>query len=261
MTTAHDSCITEEHAFLLSCSRCAVIPTKSSTLINRALRVEQPRRAGGGGVRRGHPCGDPERRRIFRGRGFVHVVGYNALIAGHRDGGRDDDKAGQAQHDDHVQVQRDDLRVHRQPSTGRADPGAQVQQLAGQVRADGHPVGAARNAAGGGDVRPGCQRRAVGVREGEVHGRGRGEAQDDPVQFEGHGKGKDASHRKETIDWFDVNPNAEREMYDAKEKTKGTPRSIITAAYGAQGSGGAPGEGPLNMGDFGLLFNFVIYSF
>ena len=33
------------------------------------------------------------------------------------------------------------------------------------------------------------------------------------------------------------------------KKTKETSRSIITAAYGAQGSGGAPGEGPLIMGN------------
>merc|ERR1711997_1167929 len=50
---------------------------------------------------------------------------------------------------------------------------------------------------------------------------------------------------KETIDWVDANPNAEREEYDAKKKEiEDIWRPIITAAYGAQGGGGAPGGMP-----------------
>merc|ERR1711863_71655 len=59
---------------------------------------------------------------------------------------------------------------------------------------------------------------------------------------------------KETIDWVDANPNAEREEYEAKKKEiEEIWRPIITAAYGAQGGGGAPGgmPGMPNMGNFG----------
>merc|ERR1712241_940679 len=70
---------------------------------------------------------------------------------------------------------------------------------------------------------------------------------------------------KETIDWVDANPNAEREEYEAKKKEiEDIWRPIITAAYGgAQGGGGMPGMpgmggmpgggmgGMPNMGDFG----------
>merc|ERR1712045_913430 len=71
---------------------------------------------------------------------------------------------------------------------------------------------------------------------------------------------------KETIDWVDANPNAEREEYDAKKKEiEDIWRPIITAAYGAGGgqggpmpgmggAGGMPGGGMggmPNMGDFG----------
>merc|ERR1712156_967575 len=65
---------------------------------------------------------------------------------------------------------------------------------------------------------------------------------------------------KETIDWVDANPNAEREEYEAKKKEiEDIWRPIITAAYGgAQGGGGMPGMGGMgrmggmpNMGDFG----------
>merc|ERR1719245_1280711 len=60
---------------------------------------------------------------------------------------------------------------------------------------------------------------------------------------------------KETIDWVDANPNAEREEYDAKKKEiEEVWRPIITAAYGQQGgaAGGMPGMGGMpNMGDFG----------
>merc|ERR1719397_148900 len=71
---------------------------------------------------------------------------------------------------------------------------------------------------------------------------------------------------KETIDWVDANPNAEREEYEAKKKEiEDIWRPIITAAYGgAQGGGGGiPGMGGMggmpgggmggmpNMGDFG----------
>jgi len=72
---------------------------------------------------------------------------------------------------------------------------------------------------------------------------------------------------KETIDWVDANPNAEREEYEAKKKEiEEIWRPIITAAYGgAQGAGGMPGGipgmggmggmpgggGMPNMGDFG----------
>merc|ERR1712173_482813 len=51
---------------------------------------------------------------------------------------------------------------------------------------------------------------------------------------------------KETIDWVDANPNAEREEYEAKRKEiEDVWRPIITAAYGAQGGapGGMPGMG------------------
>merc|ERR1712176_590214 len=52
---------------------------------------------------------------------------------------------------------------------------------------------------------------------------------------------------KETIDWVDANPNAEREEYDAKKKEiEEVWRPIITAAYGAQGGGG----GMPDMGNF-----------
>merc|ERR1712053_10078 len=46
---------------------------------------------------------------------------------------------------------------------------------------------------------------------------------------------------KETIDWVDANPNAEREEYEAKKKEiEDIWRPIITAAYGgAQGGGNA----------------------
>ena len=67
---------------------------------------------------------------------------------------------------------------------------------------------------------------------------------------------------KETIDWVDANPNAERDEYEAKKKEiEDIWRPIITAAYGgAQGQGGMPGMGGMpgggmggmpNMGDFG----------
>merc|ERR1711920_73563 len=45
---------------------------------------------------------------------------------------------------------------------------------------------------------------------------------------------------KETIDWVDANPNAEREEYESKRKEiEEVWRPIITAAYGS--AGGAPG--------------------
>jgi len=70
---------------------------------------------------------------------------------------------------------------------------------------------------------------------------------------------------KETIDWVDANPNAEKDEYEAKKKEiEDLWRPIITAAYGgAQGGGGMPGMGGMggmpgggmggmpNMGDFG----------
>merc|ERR1712228_453991 len=57
---------------------------------------------------------------------------------------------------------------------------------------------------------------------------------------------------KETIDWVDANPNAEREEYEAKKKEiEDIWRPIITAAYGgAQGGGGMPGGMP-GMGGMG----------
>merc|ERR1712154_695052 len=51
---------------------------------------------------------------------------------------------------------------------------------------------------------------------------------------------------KETIDWVDANPNAEREEYESKKKEiEEIWRPIITAAYRAQGGapGGMPGMG------------------
>merc|ERR1712115_263040 len=66
---------------------------------------------------------------------------------------------------------------------------------------------------------------------------------------------------KETIDWVDANPNAEREEYDAKKKEiEEVWRPIITAAYGGSGgAGGMPGMGGMpggaggmpDMGNFG----------
>merc|ERR1712190_398327 len=61
---------------------------------------------------------------------------------------------------------------------------------------------------------------------------------------------------KETIDWVDANPNADREEYEAKKKEiEDIWRPIISAAYGgAQGAqgGGMPGMGGMpNMGNFG----------
>merc|ERR1719385_361832 len=63
---------------------------------------------------------------------------------------------------------------------------------------------------------------------------------------------------KETIDWVDANPNAEREEYDAKKKEiEEVWRPIITAAYGAGGGQGGPmpgmgGAGGMpDMGNFG----------
>merc|ERR1712241_738230 len=64
---------------------------------------------------------------------------------------------------------------------------------------------------------------------------------------------------KETIDWVDANPNAEREEYESKRKEiEEVWRPIITAAYGAQGGapGGMPGMaggmgGMPGMGNFG----------
>merc|ERR1712073_164012 len=67
---------------------------------------------------------------------------------------------------------------------------------------------------------------------------------------------------KETIDWVDANPNAEKDEYEAKKKEiEDLWRPIISAAYGgAQGGGGMPGMGGMpgggmggmpNMGDFG----------
>merc|ERR1712217_639015 len=48
---------------------------------------------------------------------------------------------------------------------------------------------------------------------------------------------------KETIDWGDANPNAEREEYESKRKEiEEVWRPIITAAYGS--AGGAPGGMP-----------------
>jgi len=56
---------------------------------------------------------------------------------------------------------------------------------------------------------------------------------------------------KETIDWVDANPNAEREEYEAKKKElEDVWRPIISAAYGAQGGGAAPGGMP-GMGGMG----------
>jgi len=66
---------------------------------------------------------------------------------------------------------------------------------------------------------------------------------------------------KDTIDWVDANPNAEREEYDAKKKDiEELWRPIITKAYGSgQGGGGGngamPGMGGMggmpDMGNFG----------
>merc|ERR1711933_238512 len=54
---------------------------------------------------------------------------------------------------------------------------------------------------------------------------------------------------KETIDWVDANPNAEREEYESKRKEiEEVWRPIITAAYGS--AGGAPGGMPGGMGNF-----------
>merc|ERR1712154_355481 len=57
---------------------------------------------------------------------------------------------------------------------------------------------------------------------------------------------------KETIDWVDANPNAEREEYEAKKKEiEDIWRPIITAAYGGAQGGGMPGGGMPGMGGMG----------
>merc|ERR1712038_1082736 len=63
---------------------------------------------------------------------------------------------------------------------------------------------------------------------------------------------------KETIDWVDANPNAEREEFESKKKEiEEVWRPIITAAYGAGGGQGGPmpgmgGAGGMpDMGNFG----------
>merc|ERR1712039_573157 len=57
---------------------------------------------------------------------------------------------------------------------------------------------------------------------------------------------------KETIDWVDANPNAEREEYEAKKKEiEEIWRPIITAAYGGAQGGGMPGGGMPGMGGMG----------
>merc|ERR1712129_693578 len=73
--------------------------------------------------------------------------------------------------------------------------------------------------------------------------------------IKGEEKEKVQAMVKETIDWVDANPNAEREEYDAKKKEiEEVWRPIITAAYGAQGGdggGGMPGMGGMpDMGNF-----------
>merc|ERR1712073_31496 len=62
---------------------------------------------------------------------------------------------------------------------------------------------------------------------------------------------------KDTIDWVDANPNAEREEYEAKKKEiEDIWRPIITAAYGgAQGGGGMPGMGGMPGGGMGGMPN------
>merc|ERR1719491_1888053 len=53
--------------------------------------------------------------------------------------------------------------------------------------------------------------------------------------IKGEEKEKVQAMVKETIDWVDANPNAEREEYDAKKKEiEEVWRPIITAAYGGQ---------------------------
>merc|ERR1712242_413430 len=62
---------------------------------------------------------------------------------------------------------------------------------------------------------------------------------------------------KETIDWVDANPNAEREEFESKKKEiEDLWRPIITKAYGQQGGqGGMPNMGGMggmpDMGNFG----------
>jgi len=79
--------------------------------------------------------------------------------------------------------------------------------------------------------------------------------------IKGDDKEKVQAMVKETIDWVDANPNAEREEYDAKKKEiEEVWRPIITAAYGGAGgaAGGMPGMGGMpggggmpDMGNFG----------
>merc|ERR1712056_168746 len=63
---------------------------------------------------------------------------------------------------------------------------------------------------------------------------------------------------KETIDWVDANPNAEREEYESKRKEiEEVWRPIITAAYGQGGAqGGMPGGMPGGMGGMPGMGNF-----
>merc|ERR1712242_667328 len=61
---------------------------------------------------------------------------------------------------------------------------------------------------------------------------------------------------KETIDWVDANPNAEREEFESKKKEiEDLWRPIITKAYGQQGGQGMPNMGGMggmpDMGNFG----------
>ena len=109
-----------------------------------------PRRQPGRGRRRRrrHPGGRAGRRRQGRPAARRHPAD-----PGHRDQGRRDDEAHRAQHDDPDPQVGDLLDGRGQPAVGR-DPrpagrarDGDLQQVARQVPADGHPAGAARHPA------------------------------------------------------------------------------------------------------------------
>ena len=121
--------------------------------------------------------GDPGRRAGRRRQGRAAARRHPADPR-HRDQGRRDDEADRAQHDDPDPQGRGLLDGGGQPAVGR-DPRAagrardgSVQQVAGQVPADGHPAGAAGDPADRGRLRHRRQRHPERLGEGSGHGQG-----------------------------------------------------------------------------------------
>ena len=134
-----------------------------------------PRRQPGRGRRhgRGHPG-----RHLLQGRQGRPAARRHPAHPRHRDQGRRDDQADRAQHDDpDAQVggvldRRGQPAVRRDPRpAGRARDG-DLQQVARQVPADGHPAGAARHPADRGRLRHQRRRHREGVGQGPRHGQG-----------------------------------------------------------------------------------------